>query len=75
MRATEAKAVLDVLLPLAPTGHVVDVEAFTGQARAALEWLPELVASGATFGDVVLLPANKGHDDDRWIVARKGCAA
>lgn len=32
-----------------------------------------VMAVGARFGDVFLLPATKGVDDGRFIVARIGC--
>lgn len=71
MDAREAKAVLDALLPLAPTGHVLDLAPLRGEASAAGEWIAAFVAVGARFGDVFLLPAEKGRETGRWIVARR----
>lgn len=75
MTTAEAKTLLDVLIPLAPTGTVIDIAAFRGWAREAMEHLPNFFAVGATFGSerVFVLPANKGYDDGRFIVARQRC--
>ena len=75
--AAEAKAALDSLLPLMPTGSRFDVGEWHGEWRAVGEWVAALFAVGTTFGpgrDLFLLPAEKGPDTGRWIVARRGCA-
>lgn len=79
MTTAEAKAILDVLLPLALPGHVLDVRELRGAAREAGALIEDFVAVGATFGGaggVLLLPyysdpgAKRGQDVNRWIVAR-----
>lgn len=68
--AREAYELLALLLPDCATGHVIDVAQLWPELGM---WLPHVMAVGARFGDVFLLPATKGVDDGRFIVARIGC--
>lgn len=87
MNPGEAKAILDVLLPLAPNGHVLDTSKLRGFARDAAETIKGFYLLGVVFGacagpvgycrskgckaHVFVLP--EGPDfDGRWIILRPG---